>query len=317
MFTKTMYVIALTIVFAAAVYAQEIYVGKDGNVKNIETRALIIEDGGAYLATRSALYRINDIAQGDKWDEIFSLPPGENEINSLAGRGKSLLLGTKRGLFRTDDAGKVWRNVFRTIIPEKNNILSVEISKYNPRKVIICTAKGVFLSEDFGDRWDDISANLRNKRITSAALNKDLIYATGEGGLYSRKPGQLAWDRIYVNSSVEEGDAPEETPDADKVEESGEGIISCVSVKDAKVYLGNGKHIVYSDDHGLSWKAFSSLGLSGEINYMLPSRISGKMYCATTRGVYEFDNDKGNWSELYKGMDKTLNVTGLVFYGEG
>ncbi|MDD5428149.1 MAG: hypothetical protein PHI58_02805 [Candidatus Omnitrophica bacterium] len=316
MFRRLVCAAGLLLIFTAAVFAQEIYTGKDGNIKNIETRAMVIEDGGAYLATRTALYRIGDIIRGDKWSEVFSLPPGENEINALAGRGKNLFLGTKRGLFRTCDEGKSWRNVFRTIIPEKNNVLSIEISRYDPKRVIICTARGIFLSEDLGGRWDDISANVRNKRITSAALNKDVIYAAGEGGLYSKKPGELVWERIYVNSAVEEGGAGDETPDTDGAGETEPGQVSCVSVKNARVYLGINKRIVYSDDHGAEWKSLPSSGLAGKINYILPSRTSEKMYCATTKGVYEFDDKAGGWKELYKGLDRALSVTGLIFHSE-
>ena len=72
------------LLFSQDVPCQEIWTGKDGNIRNVETRAMIVDGVGAYLATRSELYRTSDISQGDKWEGVFSLPPGENEITALS-----------------------------------------------------------------------------------------------------------------------------------------------------------------------------------------------------------------------------------------
>lgn len=293
---------------------QEIWIGKDGNIKNVEARAMLIDGGGAYLATRTGLYRIGDISQGDKWEEVFSLPPGENEISSLGVKGKNVLLGTRRGLFKSEDGGRSWRNVFRTIIPEKNNVLSIEVSKYNPKRVIICTMKGVFLSEDLGSSWSDISANLRNKRIASAALNKEIMYAAGADGLYARGPGQPAWERVYVNNAVESADTgASEEPQYPSESEETASSVNCVTIKGSRVYIGVNKNILYSEDEGKSWRALPKYGIAGAVNYILASKRSEKLYCATAKGVFEFNDKKDGWVELYKGMDKTLNVTALIF----
>ena len=139
----------LAVLPAAITWPQEIWVGKDGNIRNVDARAMVIDQGGMYLATKSELYHARDVKE--RWETVFSLPSGDNEITSLGGRSGNLFVGTKRGLFRSQDYGKNWRSVFRTIIPDKNNIICIEISRYNPAKVMIATAKGVFISEDSGD----------------------------------------------------------------------------------------------------------------------------------------------------------------------
>ncbi len=301
--------------------SQEIYTGKDGNIRNVEMRAMVIDDGAAYLATRTGLYKISDILQGDKWEEVFSLPPGENEITCLGGKEKNLLLGTRHGLFRSADGGKSWRDVFRTIIPGKNNILSIDVSRYNPRKVVISTERGVFLSEDLGSNWHDISANIGNKRIKCAALNKDVIYAAGDDGLYIRKPGEEAWERLYVNSAsngaIENADAgSSEEPQEQSESEEPTSAVNCVKVKGSRIYIGANKNILYSNDEGKSWQAIPRYGLAGIVNYILPSKRTEKLYCATTKGVFEFADNKNAWKELYKGMDRACSVSGLLFSGE-
>ncbi len=319
---KKMPIIIATVMFvsiAVEVLAQQISVGKDGNIRNVDTRAMVIDGGAAYLATRGELYRTSDIFQNERWEEVFALPPGENEINSLYARGRSIFIGTRRGLFRSEDGGNKWQNVFRTIIPEKNNILSIEASRYNPKRLIICTMKGIFLSENFGSNWNDISSNLKNKEVKSAALNKDTMYAAASDGLYAMAPGQTSWERIYIHSNqAEDGSSSDgEIADPAQVEEDGIGsTVNCVTIKGKRVYLGIGKKIIYSDEGNKGWSALTGNGLAGMVNYILPSKKSDKLYCATTKGAFEYDNEKSQWLELYKGMDRSSSVSSLVFCGD-
>jgi len=316
---RTTAITAVMLMAASAALAQQISIGKDGNIRNVDTRAMVIDGSLAYLATRGELYRTADIFQNERWEEVFALPPGENEINSLCVKGRSVFVGTRRGLFRSEDGGRKWQNVFRTIIPEKNNILSIEASGYNPKRLIICTMKGVYLSENSGSSWSDISANIRNKAVRCAALNKDIMYAAGDDGLYARMQGGApAWERIYVHSGAATGEAP---PDAEAAgptenEEEAGAAINCVMIKGPRAYLGVNKRIIYSDDGGKSWNAFAGSGLAGTVNYILPSRRSDKLFCATTKGAFELNDEKNRWCELYKGMDRSSGVTSLLFHGD-
>ncbi|MDD5136298.1 MAG: hypothetical protein PHN63_02990, partial [Candidatus Omnitrophica bacterium] len=67
---------------------------------------------------------------------------------------------------------------------------------------------------------------------------------------------------------------------------------------------------------GKSWKTLPAGGLAGTVNYILISKTTEKLFCAATKGVFEFDEKKNIWSELYRGMDKARNVTSLLFCGD-
>ena len=56
--------------------------------------------------------------------------------------------------------------------------------------------------------------------------------------------------------------------------------------------------------------------MAGIINYLVVSKRSDKLYCATTKGVFEFMPDKSRWLELYKGMNKVFNISRIIFDGE-
>lgn len=310
---------ALSVVFllfllisAQQLAAQDAWVAKDGAVKNMELVTAIFNKDALYIATKNVLYRARDVKE--RWEPVFSLPQGgDNEINCVAGRAKTIFIGTKRGLLRSEDYGAAWKNVFKTILPGKNNITYIELSKHDRSKILIATGKGIFLSYDLGDEWQDISGGLKDVPVRCLALNKELMYAGTEGGLYVTRPGVDGWQRVFVRSNSEKSEAeePEEYEDSEK-----DMSIRCIAINDSRVYIAYDKNILYSDDGAKSWNNFSGLGLKGAINYILISPKDKKMYCAATKGVFEFSQERSEWLELYRGMSKSLTVNRLIFAGE-
>lgn len=308
-----MTVIAIGLLFdCRALYSQDIWSGKDGNIRNVDTRAMLIDEKGLYLATRNEVYRASD--SKDKWQAIFSLPTGENEINCLGGTSKNVLVGTKRGLFRSQDQGRGWNNIFRTILPEKNNILSIEMPKYNSKKILIGTEKGVFSSEDSGNSWKDISGVLKNRRVKCVAVAKGSIYACGDDGLYIKKGEASEWERIYVRIPIEKVES-EEVSDSVEVENDSAREVNCIAFKDAAIYVGIGKQILSSGDNGKSWQPFPSEGLTGTVNCIEIVARADKIYCSTTKSIFEFSKEKTRWVELYKGIDRQADVSKIIFDG--
>lgn len=294
--------------------AQGVWAGKDGNIRNIDTRGLVTEKDALYLATRNEVYVATD--PSDKWEPVFALPSGENEISCIAGRSRHIYVGTRRGLYRTDDRGRTWDNAFRTILPEKNNVLAIAVSKDDSGLVAMGTRKGVFLSTDSGSSWIDISGILKNKSIKCISVGKGAIYAGGDGGLYvSSGPGS-DWQRSFIRTTMEHPELPD---DADPVEydiEEADYGVSCVAITDTSVYAGIGKEVFQSTDNGKVWTRVPGAGLSGNINHIAAPSKSDAVYCATTKGVFEYEKSKEAWHELYKGFDKAVNITSLTISGD-
>lgn len=288
-------------------HAQEIWVGKDGNIRNVDARAMLIDEDSLYLATNNEIYRSTNIQNG--WEPIFAISSGENEISCLSGGSNSLLVGTRRGLFRSTDGGSSWKNVFRTIIPEKSSIVAIDNSKETSGRFVIGTLRGVFATDDYGDRWRDISGTLKNRGVGFILFDRDIIYACADGGLYVKKTSDCGWQRIYVTSTRDVEN------DGDLVELEAEKTgnrVTCAALKETRLYIGADKKILYSDDSGASWAIFTDSGLSGYVNLIAPSKKSDKMYCATSRGIFEFDPARGAWLELYKGMQRISRINGMV-----
>ena len=302
-------VIAISIVLKAppALNAQDAWSNKSGAIKNADSKALYFDRNALYLATRNAIYKVADAK--DKWESVFYLPAGENEITCLAGNGEYLYAGTKRGLFRSNDRGGRWQNVFRTIVPEKANILCVET--FGRASVLVGTERGIFLSEDAGSRWRDISFNLKNRAIRCIGRYNGYTFAGGDPGLYLRTDGSDRWERLVVMSAIEKKEAADAV-EAEEPGESGQNSITCIMVRGSRLYVSLDKKIIYSDDNGKSWHAFTLQGLAGSINHMLAVPGTERFYCATTSGVFEFSKAEQRWCELYKGTDKRMAVRRLI-----
>ena len=313
MFRRTVILaVFMVLISFGEISAQDAWVAKDGAVRNMELKTAISNKDVLYIATKSVLYKAKDAKE--KWESVFTVPSGgNNEINCIAGRGRVVFIGTKRGLFRSEDYGASWKNVFKTILPDKNNITYIELSKHNRFKMLIGTEKGIFLSEDLGNKWQDISGGLKDTPVRCLALNKELMYAGTDAGLYVLRPGVDGWQRAFIRSSGEKGEReePEEYEDGEK-----DMSIRCIAINESRIYIAYDRDILYSDDGAKSWNNFSGDGIRGSINYILISSKNKKMYCAATKGVFEYSEEKASWLELYRGMAKSLTVNRLIFAGE-
>jgi photosystem II stability/assembly factor-like uncharacterized protein len=306
------YVVLAVVLSATIVYAQDIFVGKDGNIRNIDARALVAGRDAFYLATRSVVYKTKDMK--DDWETVFALPSGGNEINCLAGRSNIIFVGTKRGLFRSEDHGATWRNVFRTILPEKNDVLCIYLPASEGRTLYIGTARGVFASDDMGGRWNDQSGALKNRVVRCITVSNGSMYAGADDGVYVRRPGSDGWERLVIKSAIEKpGDGASQPEEASEEAEENTVLASFIVATPKRLYIGIDRKILYSEDGARSWRTFPSEGLAGSINSMLPSVLSAKLYCATTRGVFEFTPEDSRWHELYKGKEKGFAANDIMF----
>jgi hypothetical protein len=203
------------------------------------------------------------------------------------------------------------------MLPGKNCVNYIELSRPNRSAVAIATDKGVFASDDLGASWQDISGCLGNTSVGCLALNKELIYAGTGSGLYSRRLDSDGWERLLARPVAEktaegEEDAAENCED----EEGQDPSIRTIALDGVRVYIGYSRDISYSDDIGRSWQALPALGIRGQINNILVSQKNKKIYCATDKGVFEFDEIKKRWMELYKGISRSLDVSRLIFGDE-
>lgn len=306
-------ILAISVIFGAIdASSQNIWVNRTQGMRQIDVKDIFVAGSGFYLASDSSVYKGKDLVK--YWEHLFSVPQGGNNgINCLSGYAGGMLLGTKRGLLLSEDGGMQWKNIFRTLLPDKNDILCIEVSRSDPKEVWIGTQKGVFTKTDSSDKWTDLSANLKNKPVRCLALNSGRIYAYSDGGFYFRKDDISGWERLIISSVPEDGtEAGEVQPSEDGGEENYTSS-GCIAVKDKYIYVGVNKKISCFDEGSNTWRALPANGLKGVVTYILPSHKSDAIYCATSKGVFKF---KDKWTELYVGKDGDRRVNKILFYDE-
>jgi hypothetical protein len=156
--------------------------------------------------------------KGDTWEIIspdlsYNKPEKRGDINyqTISVLDESPLkfgliyAGTDDGrIWRTRDGGKNWTEIRNGDVPEKF-ISRIVASAYDLGTVYM-TQTGrrdddlqvyIWKSTDFGNTWQDISSNIPVgpvNVIREDPVNKDIIYAGTDGGVFISKDGGKKWD---------------------------------------------------------------------------------------------------------------------------
>ncbi|MFC1623783.1 hypothetical protein ACFL28_00480 [Candidatus Omnitrophota bacterium] len=237
-------------------------------------------------------------------------------------------------LYRTEDDGNAWRNVFSV----KGDSNAINFVKVSGESVFVCTEKGVFKSLDGKSRWMRIFKGVGTKESNAShiAFSKDgKIYLGTKGGFFisidngltwgkdSGEAGNISvkwisflgdeiflatdrgvykgvdsnWTRVFITSREETGydsDALDETFSVSRP-------VNSMLVKEKRVFLASDAGILMSEDKGNTWKNFIQNGLvSLRTNRLL---FKDELYALTDDGIFVFLERDRKWRALYKGMD--------------
>ena len=156
--------------------------------------------------------------KGDTWEFIspdlsYNDPEKRGDINyqTISVLDESplrfglLYAGTDDGrLWRTKDGGKNWTEIRNGAVPQKF-VSRIIASNYDIGTVYM-TQTGrrdddfqvyIWKSTDFGDSWQDISGNIPVgpvNVIREDPVNRDILYAGTDGGVFVSKDGGEKWD---------------------------------------------------------------------------------------------------------------------------
>jgi photosystem II stability/assembly factor-like uncharacterized protein len=116
-----------------------------------------------------------------------------------------LYAGTDDGrIWRTKDGGKNWTEIRNGAVPRKF-VSRIVASAYDIGTVYMAQTGRrdddfqvyVWKSDDFGDTWQDISGNIPVgpvNTIREDPVNRDILYAGTDGGVFVSKDGGKKWD---------------------------------------------------------------------------------------------------------------------------
>ena len=93
-------------------------------------------------------------------------------------------------VFRSDDSGDTWVDIDQGRLPDVP-FNSIAVQRGKPDRVYVCSDAGVYVTDDMGGGWRNLTRNLPNTNII------DLAFHPGDSTLSAATYGRSIW-RIKV-----------------------------------------------------------------------------------------------------------------------
>ncbi len=204
-----------------------------------------------YAATDNGLYCTNNL--GQRWERVFKgRNKDEAQCISLLILPYAIFLGTKAGLFISEDNGRNWHKQDGAIgtVP----ILSIDFNARKNNFIYLAGLNGVFSSSDSGKSWDRVFAAL-------AVENEEEECRDSED---QDEPGRYSNIR-FLKTDPNNADY---------------------------LYLATAKGVYESIDRGKSWNKLSEYGLLSRDVLMLCISGESKIFALTQSGVFLYEEKR-------------------------
>lgn len=182
---------------------RKVFKGIGENENNISHLAFLNDK--AYLATKAGLFESKDNC--NTWQRAQG-EAGSLSIRWIEPVNEQMFLASEKGVYRVSNAG--WERVFVTRSEEKDEydtsaedepmqaVKPVYSILAHKNKIYLGTGDGVFVSEDNGSSWNQLSQEGLVSKNTRRLLffNNDLYTATDEGVFVFINEGKI-WKALY------------------------------------------------------------------------------------------------------------------------
>lgn len=185
-------------------------------------------NGGRHISFGDGVYKSTD--GGDTWENMglkkserisdIIIHPTNSNIVWVSAQGPLWTSGGERGLYKTTDGGKTWKQVLKTE-DEWTGVTSLLIDPRNPNKLYAATwsrqrtiaayvgtgaGAGIHTSDDGGETWTKLKSglpkgNMGKIGMAISPMNPDVLYATIEtdnrkGGFYRSENRGASWQEM-------------------------------------------------------------------------------------------------------------------------
>ncbi len=205
-----------------------IAIGRDGTLyagtgDPVPTRAFVVSGGAGMYVSRDAgtTWIAAGLTDSGSIARIATDPEDPERVFAAAA-GHPLVPGGSRGVFRTEDGGRSWREVLAAPT-DTAGALDVAIDALDPRNVLaamwdrdgddlVGPGSGLYLSNDGGDRWTEIELPGAPKKlgrigVTFAASDPRRAYAIVSNdtdgravGVWRSDDGGRTWERTAAEA---------------------------------------------------------------------------------------------------------------------
>jgi len=289
-----------------------------------------------YAGTTEGLWLTND--SGTTWKRVTNPEVVVNDILIDPGNSKHVLLATDRsGILASDN--EQLRFVASNSGFTHRYISSILIDKADPNVIYVAVRNdrergGVFISNDAGKHWSQISAGLDERDVlTLKQANNSSVLAGTNRGLFVLDRKALQWatfehleDMNHVNSSqsatsslrvndieitlnkwlaatsaglyvsADNGETWAREP------KLGRTYFVCVRAQGQLIVLASSRKVLVSSDEGHTWRACR--GLPSLVNGIQSLTIGpeDQIIVASRNGAFRSKNLGASWTRIYRGL---------------
>jgi len=245
---------------------------EDVSSGNVDFGAVLVDSANpkrVFAGVKGALLKSED--EANIWRRVLSVG-GSNRINLITQSDKiyqGYYVLTTNGLYFSNNNGNNWRRIFSRWNYLENDCVSIA---FFPDAIYLGSRGGLFISRDNARTWKKEEGIVGSCSISSldVDLRKGYIYAVCAQGAFKSICPNGRWERIFITHSNETGDESTEDKPQESPEEESIKSIRYISV-----------------------------------DY----RIPGKVYLATSKGLYLSRDSGVEWEFLsdYGLLTKDIN----------
>ncbi|MGC8942564.1 MAG: stalk domain-containing protein [Caldisericia bacterium] len=205
---------------------------------------------------------------------------------------KVLYVSTNNGIFKSEDQGKIWKNLGLT----EYNINSIEIDSKNTKIIYVSTeGDGILKSIDGGLSWKKINDGIEDLNVKFVRIDKNnnsIIYSITWSGIYKSTNQGLTWFKINngitnfrINSFL-------------------------INPKNSNIlYIATWSGIFKSIDGGENWFSINN-GLTDLIVYSLTIDYNNTdiLYCGTDSGLFKSIDGGESWIQKSESLKLLYEV---------
>ena len=241
-----------------------------------------------YLVLTNGVFRSTDA--GKTWHAfIEGLTTAEIKAtavidNALFLGTNPLFLGTEHGLYRLNTG--VWEKL--PIVPSQT-IHSLAVAD---NRIYFIAGKpdgswpdSVYLSNDFGESWTNITPPQQLPAFAKLATIGDTLWIIGDGILSSTDAGNT-WENLVHRGQEFLG-----------------AFISVVALDEDTVFLSN-RRVLRSDDGGTSWHPFTADLAASYITDL--AHVNNSLYAATAKGIATSTDGGAQWTYIQPALSSSL-----------
>ncbi len=256
--------------------------------------------------TRTGVFRSSD--DGESFSRIS---PRDHTALKLVGsvaidprNDQSIMVGTARLAWRTDNGGATWRPIQQGMIND-SDVMTLNVDRREPTTVFATACTGIWRSRNSGGSWTKVlgipSVSRRTRAFAQDLSRPDTLYAGTTDGVYISEDDA----RTFVRTTS-----------------AGLVVNALVSLGGGRVLAGvEGEGMLLSTDFGRTWIASNDGFRERLVRQILPDEPRGRLLALTgadgpkNSALFELDRRQDLWRRVELPSGREIRSMGVFQNG--